>query len=209
MSHSDFREKTMKLLSSARRAVTVAGVMVLVTGLAACGSAPKESATTKASTENAPEPTAVVPAEQVLPAVSSSSMNEISKRLTGAGIDYVITPEGLLSMTIPADTAFGKVGTNIRPPFAKVLNVIAENLVNFPKARIEIVVHTDNTRSNAVGIPLSLKRAESVRNHLVDRKVPTSHISTLGRGSDQPISHNANAQGQAKNRRIEVLLSER
>lgn len=199
----------MEILSSARRAIMGAGVVVLIAGVTACGSAPKESAPPKASTEKAPESAAVVPAEQAPPAVSSSSMNEISKRLTGAGINYVITPEGLLSMTIPADTSFVQGGTSIRPPFAKVLNVIAENLINFPKARIEIVVHTDNARSNAVSVPLSLKQAESVRNHLVDRKVPTSHISTLGRGSDQPISHNANAQGKAKNRRIEMLLSER
>jgi outer membrane protein OmpA-like peptidoglycan-associated protein len=73
---------------------------------------------------------------------------------------------------------------------------------------VRIVGHTDSTGSDAVNDPLSLRRAESVRNYLSDRGVGAGRIEVAGRGSREPVASNDTAEGRAKNRRVEIFLRE-
>ena len=66
--------------------------------------------------------------------------------------------------------------------------------------------HTDSTGTDAINNPLSLQRADSVKNYLSDRGVSAARIETVGRGSREPIASNATAAGQAQNRRVEIFL---
>ncbi|MDY0051566.1 MAG: TolC family outer membrane protein [Aliarcobacter sp.] len=53
---------------------------------------------------------------------------------------------------------------------------------------------------------LSAKRAESIKELLVENGVESSRIQTLGKGFDEPIVSNDTEAGRAKNRRIEAEL---
>lgn len=78
---------------------------------------------------------------------------------------------------------------------------------------LELVVvgHTDRLGSAAYNQSLSLRRAESVRNYLVERGVPSSAIRAEGRGATQPVtecSEKARAAlvaCLAPNRRVEIV----
>jgi OOP family OmpA-OmpF porin len=73
-------------------------------------------------------------------------------------------------------------------------------------AGVAVVVegHTDSTGSEAYNQALSERRAESVRQHLVDAGIPASIITAKGFGEGSPIDTNATAEGRANNRRVVI-----
>ena len=55
-------------------------------------------------------------------------------------------------------------------------------------------------------LELSLKRAEAIKNILVQNGVPSSRITSTGKGFEEPIMSNDTEEGRATNRRIEAVL---
>ena len=76
------------------------------------------------------------------------------------------------------------------------------------QVRITIVGHTDSSAGDAVNGPLSLDRAETVREYLVHHGVRRGRLLVEGRGGRQPVASNATEAGRAANRRIEIFLSQ-
>ncbi len=72
---------------------------------------------------------------------------------------------------------------------------------------IEIVGHTDDTGPEEYNRELSAKRAQSVRQFL-QGKVGGMPIKASARGELSPIADNSTEEGRAKNRRVEVLVSQ-
>lgn len=67
--------------------------------------------------------------------------------------------------------------------------------------------HTDNTGSQQINQPLSLKRAEAVRNWMRDTgDVPESCFAVQGYGASRPVATNDSTEGRALNRRVEISL---
>jgi outer membrane protein OmpA-like peptidoglycan-associated protein len=74
--------------------------------------------------------------------------------------------------------------------------------------RIELGGHTDNVGSPASNMKLSLDRANTVRDYLVEKGIDSARILTKGYGHTKPISENKTADGRAENRRTEVTILE-
>jgi outer membrane protein OmpA-like peptidoglycan-associated protein len=72
-----------------------------------------------------------------------------------------------------------------------------------PDARIEIGGHTDNIGREQTNRQLSLARANSVRNWLVEHGIDPARLTTRGYASSQPVATNDTEEGRAQNRRIE------
>jgi len=111
-----------------------------------------------------------------------------------------------LVVTMPQDILFSTDSANLRPDLQSDLRAVSNNLINYPNSTIEIVGHTDNTGSAAYNQDLSERRARAVAGVLQASGVPGSRISAYGRGEDQPIASNLSAQGQAQNRRVEIII---
>ncbi|TPV93410.1 MAG: OmpA family protein [Myxococcales bacterium FL481] len=94
----------------------------------------------------------------------------------------------------------------ITPNSETVLRQALDVLRRFDSVRVEISGHTDARGSHEHNLDLSQRRAESVRNFLVDHGIDASRIETVGHGPDQPIDTNDTSRGRAKNRRIEFRL---
>lgn len=81
-----------------------------------------------------------------------------------------------------------------------------------PDTRFSIEGHTDNTGTPEGNRELSLERAEAVRDYLVGRSrldsLDTDRFKTEGFGQNQPVATNDTAEGQRKNRRVEIRLLE-
>jgi outer membrane protein OmpA-like peptidoglycan-associated protein len=56
---------------------------------------------------------------------------------------------------------------------------------------------------------LSQARADAIKNELIDRGVDGSRIETAGMGQELPIASNDTAEGRAKNRRSEIVVTSR
>ena len=124
----------------------------------------------------------------------------------GTGIDVARTQDNQLKVNVPADFSFDVGRSNVKPEMRPVLDQFAQGLD--PNMRVRIVGHTDNTGSDAVNNPLSVDRAQSVRDYLAGRGVAGSRVETSGRGEHEPIADNASEAGRAKNRRVEIFLRE-
>lgn len=124
----------------------------------------------------------------------------------GTGIDVARTPNNELKVNIPSDFSFDVGSAAIKPAMRPVLDQFAQGLD--PAMRVRVIGHTDSTGSDAVNDPLSRERAYSVQQYLTTRGVQGSRISTEGVGSRQPLADNASADGRARNRRVEIYLTD-
>jgi outer membrane protein OmpA-like peptidoglycan-associated protein len=66
--------------------------------------------------------------------------------------------------------------------------------------------HTDSQGSDRINQPLSLNRANAVRDYLVTRGVDASKISAVGMGSSHPLLDNKSSENRANNRRVEIVI---
>ncbi len=77
------------------------------------------------------------------------------------------------------------------------------------EASIEIAGHTDSDGSKKFNHFLSLKRARSVAEFLVDRGVDKDRLVAVGYGETRPVVANNSAKNKAINRRIEFVVKDR
>jgi NitT/TauT family transport system substrate-binding protein len=77
----------------------------------------------------------------------------------------------------------------------------------FANARIRIEGNTDNVGNRTSNMALSQKRAESVRDYLVNEHgMPRNRFIVIGNGPDSPVADNNSDAGRAKNRRTDFEL---
>ena len=86
----------------------------------------------------------------------------------------------------------------------KVIRFLQTN----PSVKIEIGGHTDDRGTANYNQELSLKRAESVYNYLVQNEIEANRLSYKGYGQEKPVADNETEEGQAQNRRIEFKIVE-
>ena len=126
----------------------------------------------------------------------------------GTGATVTQTADNLLKVNIPSDLSFDTGSYAIKSNMRPVLDQFASGLSG-QNYDVRIVGHTDNTGSYAINQPLSVNRANSVRDYLGARGVNTSRISTSGVADTQPLASNANEYGRAQNRRVEIFLGQK
>lgn len=93
----------------------------------------------------------------------------------------------------------------IRPDSEKVLAELAALLQKQPEWSLVVAGHTDNTGSDAVNLPLSRQRAESVITWLAGKGIDKTRLVPAGFGSRRPVADNATDDGKAKNRRVDLV----
>ena len=57
-------------------------------------------------------------------------------------------------------------------------------------------------------LALSQARAEAVRSYLAGKGIPAEMVMVSGQGPDRPVAENNNAEGRARNRRIEFRVAQ-
>lgn len=130
----------------------------------------------------------------------------MEKATQGTGVDVARTQNNELKVNIPSDISFDTGSAAIKPAMRPVLDQFAHGLD--PAMTVRIVGHTDSTGSDAINDPLSRERAYSVREYLTTRGVPATRITTTGVGSREPVADNGSTDGRARNRRVEIFLTD-
>ncbi|KAF1706952.1 OmpA family protein [Pseudoxanthomonas sacheonensis] len=109
---------------------------------------------------------------------------------------------------------FAKYGAeDILPRGREELAAIAKQLKDADEESIRIVGHTDRIGSDASNQLLSQRRAQTVREFLVDRGVTASAITAEGRGESEPVkdcedqARDALIACLALNRRVEIQVA--
>jgi outer membrane protein OmpA-like peptidoglycan-associated protein len=100
----------------------------------------------------------------------------------------------------------------IRSDAAIELAKIVEILNRYPVINLEIVGHTDLRGPALYNERLSLQRATSVKQWLVDRGISSDRITTIGYGEKQPINdcerYKCTKEQHDQNRRTEFLIKQ-
>ena len=92
----------------------------------------------------------------------------------------------------------------LRPENRELLSRIAGVLLTSKRYRVQIHGHTDDIGSSEYNERLSERRADAVRNYLVDAGIDPGIISIKGHGKANPLVPGTTAQARAKNRRVEI-----
>ena len=130
-------------------------------------------------------------------AVKNAQVQQVTD-INGLAAVKVTFDSGILFATNKADLNID--AKNSLAKFATVLN-------NNADCDIAIIGHTDNTGSDAINQPLSVKRATSVSDYLKSCGVKTAQIKSVeGQGSGNPVADNSTAEGRKQNRRVEVYM---
>jgi outer membrane protein OmpA-like peptidoglycan-associated protein len=94
----------------------------------------------------------------------------------------------------------------VKPESKAQLDQIAELLRKEPALKLLITGHTDNKGDFAYNMKLSTDRAAAVVAALVaGYGIDPSRLSSAGLGSTSPVASNDTEEGQAKNRRVELV----
>ena len=88
------------------------------------------------------------------------------------------------------------------------LEKVVKALNEYPSLKLYVDGHTDNTGSDKINKPLSLKRANSVKSYLFSKKIAGDRLITDGFGSSKPIGDNKTTKGKTQNRRVEFRVQE-
>jgi peptidoglycan-binding protein ArfA len=102
---------------------------------------------------------------------------------------------------------FDTNGSGLSPAVEQTLDQVADKLKGCPGVDVTVNGYTDNTGNDAINIPLSTSRADAVADYLVARGVARDHLIVKGLGAADPVGDNGTADGQAKNRRVEIVVS--
>ena len=112
----------------------------------------------------------------------------------------------LLAVTLRGDVTFATGSAVVQPGLHDELNRIAKVLQQYPQTRILVEGHTDAVGSETSNMELSQRRAEAVKNLLVQKGVAPSRVSAMAYGETQPIAPNDTAAGRQRNRRVEIKI---
>lgn len=124
----------------------------------------------------------------------------------GTGVSVERTNDNQLRLNVPSDISFPVNSSQLMPGLRPLLDQFAAGLDG--RMLVRVIGHTDSSGSDAINLPLSVQRAQSVRDYLVVRGVPSERILIDGVGSSKPVADNTTEAGRARNRRVEVLLSD-
>jgi len=100
------------------------------------------------------------------------------------------------------DTARAELRAIDRP----TVDGLARILVAYPAARVQLVGYADARGASAPNAELGAQRAQTVAAALIAAGVATDRVEAASAGEAGPTDTNASSQGQAENRRTELVV---
>ncbi len=113
----------------------------------------------------------------------------------------------LLAVTFKGDVTFDTNSAVVRPGLYSEINRVAGILNQYPSTFVRVEGHTDSRGSDEYNRELSIRRANAVKNLLLQRGVADSRIEVVGFGETMPVATNDTEAGRQKNRRVEIKIA--
>jgi outer membrane protein OmpA-like peptidoglycan-associated protein len=123
-----------------------------------------------------------------------------------ASLAAVKQEERGLVITLSGGVLFRSAESTLLSSAQVKLDQVANALLNVRARNLIVEGHTDSQGSTSYNQDLSQRRADAVRDYLVQRGYPADRIQALGKGKGSPIADNASPEGRANNRRVEIVI---
>ena len=118
----------------------------------------------------------------------------------------MITEEAQTELTNMARSIYFTTGKDSFTDETSIrLDGVNKILSDYTTSKFVVEGHTDSTGSDKINMELSQKRADAVRNYLIENGFPAENIRAIGYGSSKPISDNNTSKGRQANRRVEIF----
>jgi len=88
----------------------------------------------------------------------------------------------------------------------EILENVLFFLEQFEDSKVIVTGHTDNVGSENYNLKLSYRRAETIKELLMEAGIAEERIIIDGRGSSEPISTNHHHEGRTLNRRVDIRI---
>lgn len=95
---------------------------------------------------------------------------------------------------------------DLTPESGPVLEALKSTLAGRPAPEIMVIGHTDRVGKLEANDELSLKRATSVRDHLVAAGIRAASLEVAGRGEREPLVPTEDEVAEPRNRRVEISV---
>ena len=144
------------------------------------------------------------------PAVDTQSVMPVIQRVAEELGDQIKVDQtaGGIRLTMN-NLRFKANSAELLPGQENLLTQIAKVLKQAPKSQVLVEGHTASTGQPNAELSLSIERANSIANALVQSGIEKDRFICQGRGSSRPVASNETPEGKALNRRVEItILSE-
>lgn len=133
-------------------------------------------------------------------------------RCPGSGAGVPVRPDGCakeLPIFTPEKKSLVLEGVyfefdsaTLLPASEATLDRVAQSLIDWEEARVQVAGHTDSMGDEAYNQGLSERRAASVRDYLISRGVQAARLHARGFGELEPVADNRHESGRKQNRRV-------
>jgi chemotaxis protein MotB len=131
------------------------------------------------------------------------------RSMVDAGQIKVQVRNGRMLLVLPNDILFDSGKTELKPEGKDAIGKVARVLATMDRHFL-VAGHTDNIAIKTKRFPsnweLSTERAVEVVRLLIDSGMKPSQLGAAGYAEYDPAANNATAEGQAQNRRIEIVV---
>ncbi len=125
-------------------------------------------------------------------------------------VEEVVVAEPAEAVRVELDVKFDFDKAQVKPESYGDIKNLADFLTQYPQTTTVVEGHTDSVGSDAYNQTLSERRANAVRDVLVNQYgVGSDRINAVGYGETRPVADNASADGRAVNRRVEAEVEAR
>ncbi|MDP2853755.1 MAG: OmpA family protein [Smithellaceae bacterium] len=145
-------------------------------------------------------------ANQARQDLRDSEQRTADARAELARIGAVKEEERGLVVTLSGGVLFRSAESTLLISARVKLDQVAKALLSVRERNIIVEGHTDSQGSESYNQGLSQRRANTVRDYLVQRGYPADRIQAQGMGKGRPIANNASPEGRANNRRVEIVI---
>ncbi|HKE83648.1 MAG TPA: OmpA family protein [Vicinamibacterales bacterium] len=161
-------------------------------------------------------PAATVPSAAALgPFIEMKLPNDVSIRIPSNGVESkLITFIQDPARPVGADNwfsfdrlQFDTDSARLTPASSEQLRNISEIMKAYPQVKIKIGGYTDNQADAAYNMKLSQERATNTVNELVTLGTDPSRVEAEGFGATHPVADNATPEGRQRNRRVDILVT--
>ena len=159
-------------------------VLTMALVLAACATAPKETASTKSTTSS-----------------SSSSSSEVSKPQVVDGVYVGSDTVEMLAVDVPDRVFFAYDSYSLTSGAQETLSKQAKWLKANGSVTISIEGHADERGTREYNLALGDRRANAAKDFLMAQGISSSRITTISFGKERPVNAASNKTAWAQNRR--------
>jgi len=95
--------------------------------------------------------------------------------------------------------------SSLKPEAIRILDAAVMSLQANPRLNVTIEGHTDSVGTAEYNLSLGERRANAVRDYLLNRGIAAARLRTVSYGEERPKADNSTAEGRAMNRRASFV----